>query len=328
MLPATRMSVVCSVPPLVTASVPPSISTKLPTVNDPPLMVSPPDPQPLHTVRVPPMLLLPVSVIVPLPSFTRLPPAPPSWIEPLSVVERSLKPTVSSFDPIEYVPAPSIEPAVILPLLSGPEVPEKSTVPPALVMKRALPPLPLLVNCVSAPPLVVMVALPAVLVSENEMRLPEPLLMMVELPAELEPRKDMLPLLVIAAFAAVPLLKNIRPAFVKLGANAELLLIPAPLMLKVTKRLKGLMVNEYAGAAAVNWIVLIDVELEIVTDVGVPGLFVNVAMLSGTVLGVGVEFQLLPWVHSLGTGAPPPIQVLLTCAVAGSGMACAPRQTL
>ena len=79
------------------------------------------------------------------------------------------------------MPAPSIEPAVILPLLSGPELPEKSTMPPALVMKRALPPSLLLVNCVSAPPLVVMVALPAVLVSENEMRLPEPLLTMVEL---------------------------------------------------------------------------------------------------------------------------------------------------
>src|SRR5262245_58389177 len=195
-------------------------------------------------------------------------------------------------------------------------------------MKRALPPLPLLVNCVSAPPVVVMVALPAALVSENEMRLPEPLLMMVELPAELEPRKDILPLLVIAAFAAVQLLKKIRPAFVKLGANAELLLIPAPLMLKVKKRLKGLMVNEYSVTAAVNWIVLIDVELEIVTDVGVPGLFVNVAMLSGTVLGVGVEFQLLPWVHSLETGAPPPIQVPLTCAVAGTDMASAPSQTL
>ena len=123
----------------------------------------------------------------------------------------------------------------------GPEVPEKSTVPPALVMNRALPPLLLLVNCVNAPPLVIMVALFAVLVSENEMRLPEPLLMMVELPAELEPRKDMLPLLVIAAFAAVPLLKNIKKLLVKLGADAELFAIPAPLMLKVAK---GLMVNE------------------------------------------------------------------------------------
>src|SRR5215472_13859514 len=211
MLPATRMSVVCSVPPLVTASVPPSISTKLPTVNDPPLMVSPPDPQPLHTVRVPPMLLLPVSVSVPLPSFTRLPPAPPSWIEPLSVVERSLLPTVSSFDPIEYVPAPSIEPAVILPLLSGPDVPEKSTVPPALVMKRALPPLLLAANCVSAPVLVVMVALLAVLMSVKDSKKP-PLLTMIEFPAELA------------------LLNVIAPLLVKLGANAELLTMPAPLI--------------------------------------------------------------------------------------------------
>src|SRR5262249_46510771 len=187
---------------------------------------TPPAAQP-HNDRVksPPMLLLPVSVSVPLPSFTRLPPAPPSWIEQLSVVERSLKPTVSSFDPIEYVPAPSIEPAVILPLLNGPDVPEKSTVPPALVMKRALPPLLLLVNCVSAPPLVVMVALPAVLVSENEMRLPEPLLMMVELPADLEPGKDMLPLLGIAALWAVPLLENIKNFLFKLAPD------PAPLAL-------------------------------------------------------------------------------------------------
>jgi hypothetical protein len=200
------------------------------------------------------------------------------------------------------VPAPSIEPAETLPSPSGPEVPEKLTIPPALVMKRALPPSLLLVNCVIALLLVVMVALPAVLVSENEMRLPEPLLMMVELPAELEPRKDMLPLLVIAAFAAVPLLKNIRKLLVKLGADTEPLAIPAPLMLKVVT---GLMVNEYAGAAAVNWIVLIEVELEMVTDVGVPGLFVNVAMSSGTVLGVGVEFQFVPTVHSLPKGPPP-----------------------
>src|SRR5215470_5934265 len=211
MLPATRTSVVCSVPPLVTVSVPTSTSTKLPAVNDPPLIVIPPAAQP-HNDRVksPPMLLLPVSVSVPLPSFTRLPPAPPSWIEPLSVVERSLLPTVSSFDPIEYVPAPSIEPAVILPLLSGPEVPEKSTVPPALAMNRALPPLLLAANCVSAPVLVVMVALPAVLVSVKDSKKP-PLVTIIELPAE-------------------PLLIVIAPLLVKLGANAELLTMPAPLI--------------------------------------------------------------------------------------------------
>jgi len=103
-------------------------------------------------------------------------------------------------EPSKYVPAPSSEPAVILPSPARPEVPEKSTVLPVLVMNRALPPLLLLVNCVSAPVLVVIVALPAVLVSENEIRRRKPLLMMVELPAELEPRKDMPPLLVIAAF--------------------------------------------------------------------------------------------------------------------------------
>ena len=66
-----------------------------------------------------------------------------------------------------------------------------------------------------------------------------------------------------------------------------------------------------------------------VTNVGAPGLFVNVAMSSGTVLGVGVEFQLLPWVHSLETGAPPPIQVPSTaCAALGANMASAPSQTL
>src|SRR5215831_18327504 len=74
--------------------------------------------------------------------------------------------------------------------------------------------------------------------------------------------------------------------------------------------------------------VLIDVEVEMVTEVGAP-LFVNVAVLSGTVLGVGVEFQLFPWVHSLETGAPPPSQVPSTgCARLGTDMASAPSQTL
>jgi hypothetical protein len=78
--------------------VPASISTKLPAVNDPPLIVTPPVPH-AHSVRLPPMLLLPVSVSVPLPIFIRLPPAPPSWIDPLTVVERLLLPTVSSLAP-------------------------------------------------------------------------------------------------------------------------------------------------------------------------------------------------------------------------------------
>jgi len=87
-------------------------------------------------------------------------------------------------------------------------------------------------------------------------------------------------------------------------------------------------VNEYAGAPAANSIVLIEVEFEMVTDVGAL-LFVNVAALSGTVLGVGVEFQLLPWVHSLETGAPLPIQVpSVACAAFGANTASAPSQTL
>ena len=64
----------------------------------------------------------------------------------------------------------------------------------------------------------------------------------------------------------------------------------------------------------------IEVVLEIVTDVGAP-LLVNVAMLSGT---VGFELQFVPVVHS----APGPIQVPLTCALAGTDMAEAPTQTL
>jgi hypothetical protein len=57
-------------------------------------------------------------------------------------------------------------------------------------------------------------------------------------------------------------------------------------------------------------------------------LFVNVAVLSGTVLG-GIEFQFVPWVHSLGKGAAPPVQVPSTaCAVFGANMASAPSQTL
>ena len=102
--------------------------------------------------------------------------------------------------------------------------------PPALVMKRALPPLLLLVNCVSEPPLVIMVALLAVLVSENDSTKPPPLVTMIEFPAELA------------------LISVIAPLLVKLGTNAELLTIPAPSIWKSAK----LTAKEYAGAPAVN----------------------------------------------------------------------------
>src|SRR6266446_7452565 len=161
------------------------------------------------------------NVSVPVPTFTSdapVPPAvPPSWIAPLTVVERLLL------------------------------------------------------------PMVIMVALLAVLVSENESVKP-PLLTMIEFPAELA------------------LINVIAPLLVKLGANAELLTTPEPLISKSAR----LTAKEYAGAPAVNWIVLIDVGSgpEMVTDVAAP-LFVNVAMLSGT---AGLELQFVPWVHSFGFG--------------------------
>src|SRR5438132_2940906 len=93
---------------------------------------------PALTIVPPVYVFAPVSVSVPVPTFTRearLPPElPPSWIVPLTVVERLLPPTVSWLEPSEYVPAPAIEPAVIWLFPAGPEVPEKSTVPNALVM--------------------------------------------------------------------------------------------------------------------------------------------------------------------------------------------------
>ena len=101
--------------------------------------------------------------------------------------------------------------------------------PPALVMNRALPPVPLVANCVSAPLVVVMVALPAVLVSVNDSKKP-PLLVMLEFPAELE------------------LVNVIAPLLVKLGANAEVLTMPKPLISNSAR----LTAKEYAGAPDVN----------------------------------------------------------------------------
>jgi hypothetical protein len=61
-----------------------------------------------------------------------------------------------------------------------------------------------------------------------------------------------------------------------------------------------------------------------VTDVRV--LVSNVVMSSGTVLGVGVEFQFVPTFHS---ALVMPVQVPSTaCAVFGANMVSAPSQTL
>ena len=80
-------------------------------------------------------------------------------IAPLTVVERSLLPIVSCFEPSSKVPAPSIEPAVIPPVDKA----DMSNTPPALAMKRAFPPVALSVKPVIPPELVIMLALAAVL---------------------------------------------------------------------------------------------------------------------------------------------------------------------
>src|SRR5262249_3076638 len=171
--------------------------------------------------------------------------------------------------------------------------------PPALAMNCALPPLLLSLNSVSPPLFVVMVALAAVLLLLND-TMPPLLFMMTAFPAELALLKFKLSLLV------------------KLGANAEMLPMPAPLMSKVIP--VPLVMKLKAGAPAV--IVLIKASSEIVTDVGAP-LLVNVAVLSGTV----AKLQLLSWVHSLGTGAPPPVQMPSTACATGARVASAASET-
>src|SRR5262249_26080840 len=181
---------------------------------------------------------------------------------------------------------------------AGPEVLEKSTMPPALVMNCALPPVLLSLNCVTAPLFVVMVALPAVLLLLNDSTAPL-LLTMTALPAELALLKFRLSLLM------------------KLGANAELLTIPVPLTSNVIP--VPLVMKLKAGAPAVNWIVLIEASPEIVTDVGAV-LLVNVAALSGT---SGFELQLVPSVHSV----PRPVQVPSTACATGARATSAASET-
>ena len=81
--------------------------------------------------------------------------------------------------------------------------------------------------------------------------------------------------------------------------------------------------NEYADAAVLKSMVLIDALLEIVTDLVAP-LFVNVAVPSGTVEG----FQLVPWVHSPGFGDGAIQVASVACAVSGAKSASAPSQAL
>src|SRR5262245_6701347 len=87
--------------------------------------------------------------------------------------------------------------------------------------------------------------------------------------------------------------------------------IPVPLVMKLK-----------AGAPAVNWIVLIEASPEIVTDVGA-ALLVNVAVSSGT-SGVGVEFQLRAFVHSVSAE---PVQVPSTACATGARATSAASET-
>ena len=145
------------------------------------------------------------------------------------------------FAPRKIEPAPSIEPAVMPALVR----PDRSMVPAAPLMKRAVPPVLELTNSTadvvgdggvagragaenSRTPLLVMVALPAVLVSRNAIRVvvgdggaagragaeeihDQLLLVMVALPAVLVPRNCRSSLLVMVALPAVLVLRNCRP---------------------------------------------------------------------------------------------------------------------
>jgi len=74
-----------------------------------------------------------------------------------------LPPTARFFELRKTLPAPSIEPAVVPPVVS----PEMSSWPVPFKMNRAVPPLALSAIKLPPPLLVVMVALPAVLVSRK-----------------------------------------------------------------------------------------------------------------------------------------------------------------
>src|SRR6202035_5498715 len=124
---------------------------------------------------------MPDSVSVPAPTLIKEPPARPEMM-PLTSVDRLLLPTVSSLAPNRKVPAPAIDPAVSLLSPAGPVLPEKSTVPPLLLVMAALP--AVLLSKKKIVLLFVMVALPAVLVSWKR-KSPPPPLVMTALPAVL-----------------------------------------------------------------------------------------------------------------------------------------------
>jgi hypothetical protein len=161
-------------------------------------------------------------------------------------------------------------------------------------------------------PLLVMVALPAVLLLLKVRKDPE-VLVMIALPAVLVLRKERAASLRMVALPAVlALMKFRKPELRKSGRNInELLTMPMPVMLKVTP---GLIKNTYCGAPASNCIVWIEARESIIGAVS-KGPKVKVAVLSGT---SGFEVQLAPLFHML---LKAPVQV---ASVACAGVTLAP----
>src|SRR5207302_10935751 len=111
------------------------------------------------------------------------PPAPSTM--PDTVVERLFEPVVSDFAPSVKRPASSIEPK----LVPADANPEMSTWPPAFAIIRAAPPEVVLTNDVTPPSAVVILALPALLLSLKDR---VKLLVMMALSAVLLERKPRL----------------------------------------------------------------------------------------------------------------------------------------
>ena len=146
---------------------------------------------PVEMVVRPAQVFAPDSVSVPVPTLISEPPvppdAPPSLMVPLTVVLRSFPPTVRGFGAESKCPRPRLSRtfghgyAGQTPTPSGKVPrPDISTMPPALAMNAALPPVLSPKKLVTPPALVVIVESPAVLPWKKFVR---PLLKIWALPA-------------------------------------------------------------------------------------------------------------------------------------------------
>ena len=180
-------------------------------------------------------------------------------ITPLTSVDRLLPPASSSFAPSEKLPAPSIEPAVMPPddrLLmtkSPPASVMNRAVPPEVVSRKLVNP-PFFVVIVALPATAelrkislaefVMTELPAVLVSAKFTKPLPPLLLMIALPAVLDREKvrtaalfsvsPPLPVLLMVALAALLVFVKKSPAALR-PAVAVLLIVAVPALLEFSK---------------------------------------------------------------------------------------------